>query len=109
MPCVGRNESTFDENSYWRGPVWVNVNWLAGIGWDCYGRSELSAALRNQTSTLVSMHPTPREYYNPLTGGGLGAFNFMWTGAVDIITINEQLGNTLVRDVLHDALPCPFK
>ena len=55
------------------------------------------------------MHPTPREYYNPMTGAGLGAFDFMWTGAVDIITINEQHGNTLVRDVLHAALPCPYK
>ena len=65
--------------------------------------------LRNQTTALVSMHPTPREYYNPLTGAGLGAYNFMWTGAVDIITLNEVHGNTLVRDVLHAALPCPFR
>merc|ERR1712150_38663 len=101
----GASEPQFQPDNYWRGPVWVNVNWLSAIGFDCYGRSNTSAFLRNQTATLVAMHPTPREYYDPNTGGGLGAFDFMWTGAVDIITINEQHGNTLVRDVLHAALP----
>ena len=107
MPCVGASEASFNPNHYWRGPVWTNVNWLAGIGFDCYGCAAQSELLRNQTATLVAIHPTPREYYNPLNGSGLGAFNFMWTGAVDIITIAEQHGNTLVRDVLQASLPCP--
>ena len=105
--CVGVSEPRFEPTNYWRGPVWVNVNWLSAVGFDCYGHASTSAMLRRQTTALVAMHPTPREYYDPLTGDGLGAFNFMWTGAIDIIIINEQQGNTLVRDVLHAAMPCP--
>merc|ERR1711906_36016 len=39
MPCVGIKEKVFDANNYWRGPVWVNVNWLSALGMDCYGNS----------------------------------------------------------------------
>lgn len=40
------------------------------------------------------------------TGGGLGAENYMWTGAIDIILANELVGRTGVGDVLHSALGC---
>jgi hypothetical protein len=55
---------------------------------------------------MVGMSPYPREYYNTLTGG-LGAENYMWTGAIDIIVANELAGRTSVGDVLHSVLTCP--
>ena len=53
------------------------------------------------------MSPFPREYYDAITGGGLGAENYMWTGAIDIIIENELAGQRVVADVLHSALDCP--
>ena len=32
----------------------------------------------------------------------------MWTGAIDIIMLNELAGRTEVADVLHDVLGCPI-
>ena len=56
---------------------------------------------------VVGMSAFPREDYNALTGGGLGAENYMWTGAIAIIIENELAGRTSVGDALHDVLGCP--
>jgi len=107
MPVVGINEPTFSANTYWRGPVWVNVNWLSALGLDCYGKTEQARLLREGVTKVVSMNPYPREYYNTFTGAGLGAKNFMWTGAVNIIVLNELNGGTkTAASILREAVPC---
>lgn len=63
--------------------------------------------IREKSIEMVGMSPYPREYYNALTGGGLGAENYMWTGAIDIILANELVGRRGVADVLHSVLSCP--
>eukprot|EP00055_Hartaetosiga_balthica_P012204 m.58572 g.58572 ORF g.58572 m.58572 type:complete len:657 (+) comp7870_c0_seq1:95-2065(+) len=106
MPCVGRSQPQFDPNDYWRGPVWINVNWLSAVGLECYGMSSTAQMLRKESISLVNSSPTPREYYNPLNETGLGAYNFMWTGAVYIIMQQEQLGNFQISNLLHQHLAC---
>ena len=106
MPCVGRSEKVFDPTNYWRGPVWVNVNWLASVGLECFGDTVHASMLRNATIAAVNGQPVPREYYNPLTGGGLGAYNFMWTGAVYIVSLQEMAGNFDIANTLHAILKC---
>lgn len=107
MPVVGRSESTFDPNRYWRGPVWANVNWLSALGLECYGYRDTARFLRKSTTSVVGLNPYPREYYNPLDGHGLGAKNFMWTGAVNIVILNELDGNALAGSILHEGIGCP--
>ncbi len=69
---------------------WINVNYITFHGLRQYGFANLADTLRNLTIDLV-VHgdATPREYYNPLTGQGLGALNYMWTGALLIATLCE--------------------
>lgn len=58
---------------YWRGPTWVNTNWLLtdALGDDLVARTlELSA------------REGFREYYDPHTGDGLGATGFTWSAAL---------------------------
>ena len=102
-PLFGSPRAT----DYWRGPTWINVNWLSALGFDCYGFAAQARQLREKSAEVVGLSPYPREYYNPLTGGGLGAENYMWTGAIDIIIENELAGRTEVGDVLHSVLDCP--
>ena len=89
MPCVSRSDPRFQPTNYWRGPVWINVNYLTILGLRNYGMTERASKLRQQTIELVTSNPVPREYYDPLTGGGLGALNFQWTGALFVALVNE--------------------
>merc|ERR1719445_2125095 len=89
MPVISKADSRFNPENYWRGPVWININYLTILGLENYGYNDLASNLRSKSIDLVAKNPEPREYYNPLTGGGLGAQNFMWTGALYIAMINE--------------------
>jgi putative isomerase len=89
MPCVSRSDSRFDPTNYWRGPVWINLNYLTILALRQYGMHDSANVLKEKTLDLVSRNPVPREYYNPLTGEGLGALNYQWTGALFVVLASE--------------------
>jgi glycogen debranching enzyme len=71
---------------YWRGPIWANVNWLLGRGLRQQGLDAEADELQRTTLELVAGSGM-REYFDPLTGEGLGAGDFSWTAAavIDIL------------------------
>ena len=73
LPTTSSSDPAFDPVGYWRGPMWVNVNWLMD--------APLGGRLRERTLELVEQHGS-REYFDPLTGAGLGADDFSWTAAL---------------------------
>jgi hypothetical protein len=75
---------------YFVGPTWINLNWITILALEKYGHFDLSDTLRKQTLNLIAAEPTPREYYNPLNGSGLFYYNYMWTGALFIVMIQEN-------------------
>lgn len=90
LPCVAANDPAFEPGNYWRGPVWINLNWIVLLGLRRYGLHEDAARLEARTVELIERSPVPYEYYNPLTGEGLGAANFMWTAALHLVlTLGE--------------------
>mmetsp|Transcript_40209 Transcript_40209/g.65378 ORF Transcript_40209/g.65378 Transcript_40209/m.65378 type:complete len:351 (-) Transcript_40209:249-1301(-) len=103
LSSVGRSEPAFDPEDYWRGPVWINVNWLASLGLHCSGLHSDAELLLDAAVELVAKWPYPWEYYDPMTGAGLGAQNFMWTGAVNIIMLSD---NPLVQSLLYRHMEC---
>ena len=70
----------FEPRRYWRGPIWANLNWLLGRGLRQQGFVAQAEALEQTTLDLVSSAGM-REYYDPITGDGLGADDFSWTAA----------------------------
>ena len=74
LPTVPPGAPHFEAVRYWRGPVWVNTNWLL-----CGKLPELA----RRTLELVERGGF-REYFNPLTGEGLGAQDFGWTASLTL-------------------------
>jgi hypothetical protein len=88
VPSVPLNSSYFDSDRYWQGPTWVNMNWLIIDGLERYGFKDHAAALRENTVEMVADNGIA-EYYDPLTGGPLGAKDFSWTAALVIDMIHN--------------------
>lgn len=83
VPSVPRTSRSFDANRYWQGPVWININWMIIDGLERYGFVLEAESLREKTTALVQESGV-WEYYNPLTGEGLGSPAFSWTAALTI-------------------------
>jgi neutral trehalase len=88
IPSVPMNNPDFDSIRYWKGPSWVNTNWLIIDGLRRYGYNELADELKIKTIELVQNHG-PYEYFSSLDGKPLGAANFSWTAALTIDLVNE--------------------
>jgi hypothetical protein len=81
VPTYDRIAPDFDPRRYWRGPVWVNTNWLLSRGLRQHGRAELADAVDERTLRLVERSGF-REYFDPDTGEGYGSDDFSWTAAL---------------------------
>lgn len=81
VPTVSQSEPSFDPQGFWRGPVWMSLNWFIVKGLKKYGYYDLSQKIINDSRSLLT-NSGFREYYHPLTGQGLGAQNFTWGGLV---------------------------
>jgi hypothetical protein len=73
----------FDPVRYWRGPVWVLVNWLVADGLVHAGFGECAEALRRSTLALVEQWGFS-EYYDARTGEGIGGRSFSWSAALTL-------------------------
>lgn len=81
VPSYDRNSPEFSPDCYWRGPVWININWLLYHGLKCYGLLEYAQHVRQSIFKLIEQQGF-YEYFNPLTGEGLGTHQFSWTAAL---------------------------
>lgn len=89
VPSVPRNSVWFDPVRYWQGPTWFNINWLIIDGLRRYGYHDHADALKESMLELATEHGF-HEYFNPVTGDGLGASNFSWTAAVVLDLIKGE-------------------
>jgi hypothetical protein len=94
LPSVDPQEPYFKEVTYWRGPVWVNINWMIWLGLLRYGYKERAELIRQGVFDLVRNQGF-REYYDPNTAEGLGGKSFSWTAAlvIDLIRKNRGIGD----------------
>jgi glycogen debranching enzyme len=81
VPSFEPGRPEFEPQRYWRGPVWLIVNWMLIDGLRHNGRADLAERIRRDSLTLVERAGFA-EYFNPLTGESLGGSNFSWTAAM---------------------------
>jgi glycogen debranching enzyme len=83
VTSASKASPAFDPRRYWRGPVWVNVNWFFVRGLERAGLLAEAAELRRMTLELVSRSGFS-EYYDPRSGEPLGVSDFCWSAALTL-------------------------
>ena len=86
VPTVAMNDPKYDPNQMWRGPTWVNVNYLLIEGLQRSGYPDLARELRRRTLELICGQDDIYEYYHPESGENPpnAASTFGWSSAVFI-------------------------
>ncbi len=86
VPTVAMDEPKYNPNQMWRGPTWVNVNYLLIEGLQRSGYPDLARDLRRRTLELICGQADIYEYYHPQSGENPpnAASTFGWSSAVFI-------------------------
>lgn len=92
VPSVAKSEPSFEPEPrhfprplLWRGPTWMNTNWFLVRGLRRHGYTETADRIVQKSVELV-LREGFREFYNPITGKGMGASGFAWsTLVVDMV------------------------
>ena len=86
VPTVAMDDPKYDPVTMWRGPTWVNVNYLLIEGLQRSGYTDLARELRQRTLDLICCRNDIYEYYHPMSGENppKAASMFGWSSAVFI-------------------------
>jgi glycogen debranching enzyme len=86
VPTVAMDDPKYTPGKMWRGPTWVNVNYLLIEGLQRSGYADLARELRRRTLDLINSRNDIYEYYDPITGENppSAASMFGWSSAVFI-------------------------
>ncbi len=91
IPSYDLRGRGFDRRRYWRGPVWINTDWLVWRGLRQHGETELAGEVEASIIGLVE-HSGFREYYDPFGAQGYGSHDFSWTAALLLDVLGTQAG-----------------
>ncbi len=89
VPSTAPTESGFESKRYWRGPVWAVVNWLIAQGLERHGDASGADAILDGTQAAIERAGLA-EYFDPLSGEGLGGQGFSWTAAIYLLMVERQ-------------------
>ncbi len=79
----------FSPVQYWRGPVWINIDWFLMHGLRDYGFKEPADRLR-ETIVDLCREQGFYEYFDPFDGRGHGSDFFSWTAALLLDVMLEE-------------------
>ena len=84
----------FNPKKYWRGPVWINLNWMLYFGLLDYGYLEIAERVKSDSIELIEKagfyeYFDARKSVYETEKGGYGGGNFSWSAALLIDLINN--------------------
>ncbi len=88
LTTTAKTEAAWEPRRYWRGPVWIILNWLVADGMRRYNYGHLADALRRDSLELVRRFGF-WEYYDPRDGSGCGSPDFSWSAALAMDMLNH--------------------
>lgn len=81
VTTTAKPEPAWEPRRYWRGPVWIIMNWLLIEGLQRYGYDELAGTIQQNSLDLLETSGF-REYYDARDGSGCGSTDFSWSAAL---------------------------
>jgi hypothetical protein len=77
----------FSPKKYWRGPVWINLNWILFSGLKQYGFNDIAQRVKEDTIELIEKNGffeyfDSRKETHQRENGGYGGNNFSWSAAL---------------------------
>jgi glycogen debranching enzyme len=81
IPTTPTDAPDYDGGHYWRGNVWLAVNWLIYTGLRRYGYHALARDLATRSLKLVEQYGF-HEYFHPQDGTGYGPSQQSWSTIV---------------------------
>jgi len=82
----------YNDDGYWRGPIWAPSTFIAITGLDRSGYSELADEIAERFCRLGNKSGFP-ENYNALTGEALKCPAYTWTSSVFLLLANRLYEN----------------
>jgi glycogen debranching enzyme len=89
VPSYDLERPDFDRRRYWRGPVWINTDWLLWRGLGQHGAPPVTAEIATSMVELVQRSGF-REYFDPFSGAGYGSHDFSWSAALVVDLLCRQ-------------------
>ncbi len=89
FPSWDPRHDRFDSRRYWRGPTWAIMNYMIAEGMAEQGFDDLAARIHHDTLQLIQTSGFC-EYFDPITGDGLGGQLFTWTAAILLVLADSS-------------------
>lgn len=81
VPSHDPLDEKFDAKRYWRGPVWLIINYMITDGLRNSGHNDMASKIETASLELINTGGFA-EYYDPKTGEPCGGASFTWTAAM---------------------------